>query len=152
MLDGADGNDVLNGGDGQDVLYGYAGDDTLAGGPDADMLDGGDGSDALDGGGGDDILFSGLAEYVNPSADTLIGGDGNDVLLTDESRTPVWIETRVTVVPARTRFRGCACRKRIFPDPAGRLELPRSACRTRALAPSLVTARSDRQTRAVPGD
>ncbi|MCX7424011.1 MAG: cadherin domain-containing protein [Planctomycetia bacterium] len=64
---------VLNGGDGNDVLQAGTGSNTLNGGAGADMLTGNTGNDSLIGGADNDILIGGVGN------DTLAGGQGDDV-------------------------------------------------------------------------
>lgn len=86
VMDGGDGNDVLDGsaadvkltvsgGAGNDVLKGGSKDDTLSGGDGNDTLTGGKGTDTLDGGAGNDSLDDGVKDGRQ---DVLIGGSGAD--------------------------------------------------------------------------
>lgn len=86
VLDGGDGDDVLDGGAanttlqlsgglGDDVLTGGSKNDVLSGGDGNDVLSGGKGLDALDGGAGDDTLDDGVKDRQQ---DVLIGGTGAD--------------------------------------------------------------------------
>ncbi len=63
VLQGLEGNDLLEAGAGDDLLVGNSGNDILRGGNGDDLILGIDGDDALNGGGGND---------------SLVGGDGND--------------------------------------------------------------------------
>ncbi|UWQ19655.1 calcium-binding protein [Jannaschia sp. M317] len=100
LLDGGDGDDVLNGSFLYDILLGGEGNDTLvSGGPTeelspgwqrnyyGDRLDGGAGNDRLFGGLGRDILVGGEGHdymygggYETGSGDRLFGGAGDDTL------------------------------------------------------------------------
>ncbi|HEY1191856.1 MAG TPA: calcium-binding protein [Gemmata sp.] len=89
VLDGGDGNDVLDG-SAADVplqIFGGAGDDTLLGGSKADTLVGGDGNDFLSGGKGLDTLDGGNgADALDDGTkdgkqDVLIGGAGADTFV-----------------------------------------------------------------------
>ena len=109
IIDGGDGNDVLNaagaktstprtgqaalitpihtrlfGGLGDDKLTGGIGNDTLVGGDGIDVLTGGDGNDALSGDLGNDKLDGGKGNDTllgDAGKDTLLGGDGADLCL-----------------------------------------------------------------------
>ena len=72
ILQGNDGNNIINGLSGLDHIYGRGGDDTLYGGDFLDVLLAGDGDDILYGEAGDDVLYGGSG------ADTFIFG-ANDV-------------------------------------------------------------------------
>ena len=74
ILDGGSGRDDIFGGNGQDILHGGAGFDRLYGQNGNDELYGGKGKDSLDGDNGDDLMVGGCGP------DTLIGGNGNDLL------------------------------------------------------------------------
>ncbi|MEA5563690.1 calcium-binding protein [Planktothrix agardhii] len=74
ILEGGAGRDEIFGGNGQDVLQGGAGFDHLNGENGDDVLYGGKGKDNIEGGNGDDLLIGGCGP------DTLIGDHGNDVL------------------------------------------------------------------------
>jgi Ca2+-binding RTX toxin-like protein len=89
VLDGGDGNDVLDGraanvalvlsgGAGDDVLTGGSKADVLSGGAGNDVLSGGKGLDVLDGGAGDDTLDDGVKD---DQQDVLIGGTGADTFV-----------------------------------------------------------------------
>jgi Ca2+-binding RTX toxin-like protein len=89
VMDGGDGNDVLdgsaadvkltiNGGAGNDVLLGGSKDDVLVGGDGNDVLTGNRGTDTLDGGAGDDLLDDGVKDGKQ---DVLIGGSGKDTFV-----------------------------------------------------------------------
>ncbi|MBM3982861.1 MAG: calcium-binding protein [Planctomycetes bacterium] len=89
VMDGGDGNDVLDGsaanvalvlsgGAGDDVLWGGARNDVLSGGAGNDALSGGKGWDVLDGGAGDDTLDDGTKDGA---LDVLIGGTGADTFV-----------------------------------------------------------------------
>lgn len=71
---GGNGNDSLFGSDGADVLNGDNGDDLVDGGDGVDQLFGGNGNDTLAGGNGDDILIG------DNGTDFLFGGAGHNVL------------------------------------------------------------------------
>ena len=100
VMDGGDGNDVLNGGaaNSQLQLFGGAGDDSLTGGLRADTLSGGDGNDklgggrgldTLDGGAGNDTLDDGVKDGQQ---DLLSGGTGADTFVrrqTNRASAPV---------------------------------------------------------------
>ncbi len=77
VLDGGDGNDVINGGTGDDTLFGRNGVDLVTGGTGNDTILGGDGSDLLNGGDGDDSING------NQGEDAIDGGGGNDTLAGD---------------------------------------------------------------------
>lgn len=89
VIDGGDGNDVLDGRAADVPLYmfGGAGDDTLIGGRKDDVLIGGDGNDKLSGGRGTDVLDGGAGNDVlddgvkDGEQDVLIGGPGKDVFV-----------------------------------------------------------------------
>lgn len=87
LMEGTDGNDLLDsdrlgdtvlGGGGNDDLDGFGGDDRLEGEGGNDTLEGGSGADTLSGGDGFDSLRG------NSGDDRLIGGSGNDTLDGDE--------------------------------------------------------------------
>jgi uncharacterized delta-60 repeat protein len=77
IVNGGDGNDVLDAGDLSVpvVLFGGAGDDKLFGGTNNDILVGGAGNDQLDGGAGDDVMVGGAGR------DDLDSRLGNDLLV-----------------------------------------------------------------------
>lgn len=86
VLDGRNGNDVLEGLSGADLLVGGAGFDVLKGGHDNDRLEGGLGDDQLYGGAGYDVLLGGTGTDIlsgGKSGDTLYGGLGNDGMFGD---------------------------------------------------------------------
>ncbi len=79
LMEGGNGNDILNGGAGRDTIYGGAGKDRLYGNAGADFLYGEDGDDMLDGGKNNDFLSGGLGVdtlYVTRDADTWETGPG----------------------------------------------------------------------------
>lgn len=76
---GGDGDDTLEGGNGKDTLMGGAGNDELEGNNGDDTLDGGAGSDQVEGGRGDDMMTYTLAENAG-ATDTYDGGKGSDTL------------------------------------------------------------------------
>jgi Ca2+-binding RTX toxin-like protein len=85
ILDGGAGNDTLNGDDGDDILIGGAGDDTLFGKNGNDTLEGGVGDDTLSCGYGDDILKGGedndTYNYTSGSgSDQIFETSGSDLL------------------------------------------------------------------------
>ena len=93
LVEGGNGNDVINGGGGAETLEGGDGNDLVAGGAGADVLRGGDGQDSLDGENGADTLLGGSGsdrldggaddDWLNAGSgnDVLIGASGNDSLL-----------------------------------------------------------------------
>lgn len=80
ILDGDLGNDTVDGGAGDDVVAGGYGNDTLLGSEGDDQLDGGDGDDVLDGGAGNDTLRG------TGGANTYRFGRGYGQDFVDESR------------------------------------------------------------------
>lgn len=100
IMDGGDGNDVLNGGTANTTLqlFGGAGDDTLTGGTKADTLSGGDGNDKLSGGKGLDTLDGGAGNdklddgVRDGQQDVLSGGTGADTFVrrqTNRASAPI---------------------------------------------------------------
>jgi Ca2+-binding RTX toxin-like protein len=96
VMDGGDGNDVLdgsaadvklviNGGAGDDKLMGGLRADTLVGGDGNDSLSGGRGLDTLDGGNGNDTLDDGVKDGQQ---DVLIGGTGADTFVRRQLNRP----------------------------------------------------------------
>lgn len=88
VLDGGDGNDVLDGSKADVTLqiFGGAGDDKLTGGSKSDTLLGGDGNDSLSGGKGTDTLDGGngndtLDAGKDGSQDVVTGGAGTDTFV-----------------------------------------------------------------------
>ena len=73
---------IINGGEGNDVLDGTARNDLIDGGPGDDMIDGFAGNDTLRGGDGNDDL------KPNTGTDTLVGGDGIDTATYGRRLTP----------------------------------------------------------------
>lgn len=83
LLEGRTGNDTLRGGSGNDVAFGGDGNDSLDGGVGADQVSGGAGNDIALGGTGDDTIFGqGGDDNLQGGADNdrLFGGDGNDTI------------------------------------------------------------------------
>ena len=83
LVCGLGGDDIINGGDGNDTLLGDAGDDTLDGGDGNDKLVGGDGNDTLLGQGGRDIIQGGNGNDVAEGGkknDRISGNGGRDIL------------------------------------------------------------------------
>jgi len=90
IIDGGDGNDVIDGGDMGNNIIGAAGDDTLYGGVLDDWIIGGDGNDTIHAGsmaggrGGNGNVLSGGAGndqvYGGEGSDWLEGGEGVDFL------------------------------------------------------------------------
>lgn len=85
VMDGGDGNDVLDGSTANVTLqiFGGAGDDKLLGGSKSDTLLGGDGNDSLSGGKGTDTLDGGTGNDTldagkDGSQDVVTGGTGAD--------------------------------------------------------------------------
>jgi len=69
IIQGGQGNDVLQAGSGPSILIGGGGNDTLIGGANRDILIGGDGADTLYGNFGDDVLVAGRSKADdNPNA------------------------------------------------------------------------------------
>ncbi len=75
VLQGGEGNDILNGQSGPDQLLGDGGSDTIRGGSGADDIDGGNGDDLLFGQNDADLLTGGLGN------DTFDGGAGDDTVI-----------------------------------------------------------------------
>ncbi|MCP5074709.1 MAG: calcium-binding protein [Rhodobacteraceae bacterium] len=83
IINGNQGNNVLNGFGSADTLYGGAGDDKVNGGNGIDNLFGGDGDDRLRGQKGFDVLKAEAGDdelYGGQGDDNLFGGDDNDIL------------------------------------------------------------------------
>ena len=88
ILNGTDGDDVLEGSavadlirglGGNDTLFGYAGDDSLRGGSGNDFLEGMAGRDVFDGGGGNDVMYVNVeGGDLAAGEETYIGGVGYD--------------------------------------------------------------------------
>lgn len=74
IVNGTNGNDLLDGTNDNDTVKGLNGNDTLNGLDGHDILDGGSGNDTLNAGIGDDQLLGGIG------LDTLVGGSGNNRL------------------------------------------------------------------------
>jgi hypothetical protein len=77
IIDGGDGNDVINCGGGPTVAFGGAGNDVIVGGAGGNILVGGDGNDVVVGGSARDVLIGGKGSDVisgNAGDDILIGG------------------------------------------------------------------------------
>ena len=74
IVNGTNGNDLLDGTNGNDTVKGLNGNDSLNGFDGDDILDGGGGNDTLNAGIGEDQLLGGIG------LDTLVGGSGNNRL------------------------------------------------------------------------
>ncbi|WP_171902707.1 calcium-binding protein [Pseudomonas sp. ENNP23] len=87
VLQGSDGNDLINGFNTADTLDGGLGHDTLYGADGNDLLIGGSGNDLLDGGTGNDTLIGGLGNdtYVVDSLGDVIQESPNQGIDTLES-------------------------------------------------------------------
>ena len=72
LIDGNDGDDVINAGAGDDTIDGGDGDDIINAGAGADLIDGDDGQDVIDGGTENDTIDAGNG------LDSVLGGDGDD--------------------------------------------------------------------------
>ena len=75
LIDGNDGDDVINAGAGDDTIDGGDGDDTINAGAGADLIDGDDGQDVIDGGTENDTIDAGNG------LDSVLGGDGDDSII-----------------------------------------------------------------------
>ncbi len=84
VVNGGDGNDIIQGSQLPDTLNGDSDNDRIFGRAGNDQIDGGSGNDFLNGGLGDDALTGGVGNDVvvgDFGADSLTGGDGDDLLI-----------------------------------------------------------------------
>ena len=86
MIDGGDGDDMIDAGLGIDIdtIFGGAGNDTINSGDGIDWVYGGDGDDSIDAANGFDRVFGGAGNDTidgGATSDTIYGGAGNDSIL-----------------------------------------------------------------------
>jgi Ca2+-binding RTX toxin-like protein len=82
IINGNNGDNILEGGNASDIINGYEGNDTLKGGADNDTLKGGTGNDRLNGGTGNDRLIGGSGNDIlvgGHDKDTMSDGTGNNI-------------------------------------------------------------------------
>lgn len=92
VINGSNGDNLIEGTNGADVINGKAGDDVIIAGGSADFVDGGAGADIISGGGGSDVIYGGAgadlidsgsgSDFIDggAGADLIDGGSGDDII------------------------------------------------------------------------